>query len=311
MTNKISGIHHITAISGNAQRNYDFYTKVLGMKFVKKTVNFDDPYTYHFYYGNEPAEPGTLLTFFPWENIIVGRRGIGQATEIQFSVPKGSFDYWLKRIDEHNVLYNKPSDRFNESYLVVLDPDGLKLEFVISDREDNREQYVKGGIPAEAAIKGFYGTTLTLNNIDKTAKLLTDVFGYKLIDEKVNRFRFAADSNENANYVDLVAVPGESIGNVAGGSVHHVAFRAKDDEEQMMFREILADKGYNITPQIDRMYFKSVYFREPGGVLFEIATDKPGMTVDETVDKLGSSLKLPPMYESKRAEIEKVLPKLD
>jgi glyoxalase family protein len=310
MENKIKGIHHITAISGNAQRNYDFYTKVLGLKFVKKTVNFDDPYTYHFYYGNEIAEPGTLLTFFPWENITVGRRGIGQATEIQFSVPKGSFDFWMNRIKEHNVLYNKPADRFNESYLVVLDPDGLKLELVISEEEDKRQPFINGGVPAEAAIKGFYNTTLTLNNIDKTAKILTDVFGYKLVDEKVNRFRFAAASNENARYIDLVAVPGEHMGLVAGGSVHHIAFRAKDDEEQMIFREILANRGYNITPQIDRMYFKSVYFREPGGVLFEIATDPPGMTVDETVDKLGTSLKLPPMYESKRAEIEKHLPEL-
>lgn len=310
MKTTTKGIHHITAISGNAKENLNFYTQFLGLKLVKKTVNFDDPYTYHLYYANETADPGTLLTFFPWEHIVKGIRGTGQATEIQYSVPEGSFDFWLNRLKEHNILYNKPAQRFDEEYLTILDNDGLKSELVISPEKDNRKPYTTDEVNENVAIRGFRNITLTLHNIDKTSKLLTDILGYKLKEEKVNRFRFINENSNEANYIDLVYAPGEQRGQVAGGSVHHVAFRVKDDEEQMKLHEILSNAGYHITPQIDRKYFKSLYFREPGGVLFEIATDPPGMTVDESVEELGKSLRLPEMYESRREEILKRLPEL-
>ncbi len=309
MENKILGIHHITAIAGNAKRNFDFYTKVLGLRFIKKTVNFDDPHTYHFYYGNHEGSPGTILTFFPWENMVTGRRGTGQATEIGFAIPENSFDFWIDRFEKHNVIYNKPSKKFGEEYLTVIDPDGLKLEFTIA-ANDTRKAFETAEVKSNAAIKGFHQTTLTLANIKGTADVLTDIFGYKLVNQEVNRFRFATDTVENAAIIDLVEVPSEKRGHVAGGSVHHVAFRVKDDATEMKFREMIINKGLDITQQIDRNYFHSLYFREPGGVLFEIATDNPGFTVDEKLEELGTNLKLPAMYESRRAEIEKILPVL-
>ncbi len=310
MDRMIKGIHHVTAIAGNAKRNLDFYTRILGLRLVKKTVNFDDPGTYHFYFGNEVGEPGTILTFFPWEDIIQGRRGSGQATETAFSVPGNSFDFWLKRFDQENVIYNKPAKRFDEEYLTFLDPDGLKLELV-STNNDTRKPYTGNGIPASYAIKGFYNVTLSLEGYEKTAQLLTDLFGYQLISEEVNRFRFASGAPDGASLIDLVCLPDGHRGQVAAGSVHHVAFRAIDKEEQLFFRERLADMNFNVTPPINRDYFMSIYFREPGGVLFEIATDSPGFTIDEPLETLGKALKLPRMYEPRRSDIEKALPSLD
>lgn len=311
MAPRIQGIHHVTAIAGSALRNLDFYTRVLGLRFVKKTVNFDDPTTYHFYFGNETGDPGTILTFFPWENVTQGRRGTGQATETAFSVPTGSFDFWIDRFEQENVIYNKPAQRFNEQYLTFLDPDGLKLELVIPEKEDNRKGYTTHAIQEVYAIKGFHGVTLSLEKYEHTAHVLEEVLGYKQTQQHVNRFRFETDAVESAAIVDLVNVPGEKRGLVAGGSVHHVAFRVSSEEEQLYFQEKIADLGLHITPQIDRDYFKSIYFREPGGVLFEIATDPPGFMVDEPLEALGSSLKLPKMYEPRREEIERVLPKLE
>lgn len=310
MENNILGIHHITAIAGNAKRNYDFYTKVLGLRFVKKTVNFDDPYTYHFYFGDEVGSAGTILTFFPWEGITPGRRGTHMATEIGYSVPENSFDFWLKRFEQHNVVYNKPSQKFGEPYLTFLDRDGLKLELIVSKTPDNRKPWETSEVKAGVATKGFHNITLTLENIKNTADILTDVFGYQLAEQQVNRYRFVSTVIANAAIVDLVEAPGERPGQVAGGTIHHVAFRVKDDATQLKFRELITKKGLQITPQIDRNYFHSLYFREPGGVLFEIATDNPGFMVDEPLEELGTNLKLPSQYESRRAEIEKQLPKL-
>lgn len=311
MAPRIRGIHHVTAIAGNARRNLEFYTQVLGLRFVKKTVNFDDPSTYHFYFGNETGDPGTILTFFPWEGITQGRRGTGQATETAFSVPAGSFDFWIGRFEQKNVIYNKPAQRFKEQYLTFLDPDGLKLELVIPEKEDRRKAYVTSEIQEAYAIKGFHGVTLSLEKYEYTARILEEVFGYKQAQQHVNRYRFETDAVAQAAIVDLVHVPGEKRGLVAGGSVHHVAFRVSSEEEQLYFRDKIAALGLNVTPQIDRDYFKSVYFREPGGVLFEIATDPPGFTVDEPLEALGTGLKLPKMYEPRREEIEKGLPKLE
>jgi glyoxalase family protein len=282
----------------------------LGLRLVKKTVNFDDPGTYHLYYGDEVGSPGSILTFFPWEGIMQGRKGTGMATEIGYSVPAGSLDFWVKRFEEHNVIYNKPSERFGEQYLPFLDPDGLKLELIVPTKEDKRVPFVTEEIGAEVAIKGFHNITLTLNSIKGTASILTDVFGYRLDTEHVNRFRFVNDSIETANIVDLVEVPGEPKGHVAAGTIHHVAFRVQDEETLMKFRDKVIAHGIGITEKIDRNYFYSLYFREPGGVLFEIATDNPGFSVDESVTELGTHLKLPAKYESKRKEIEQILPQL-
>ena len=307
---RIQGLHHVTAIAGNAQRNLDFYTQVLGLRLVKKTVNFDDPSTYHFYFGNETGDPGTILTFFPWEGITSGRRGPGQATETAFAVPADSFDFWLKRFDEHNVTYNNPTQRFDENYLTLLDPDGLKLELVVPAQPDPRPAYTANGISEAYAIRGFQGVTLTLQNQEATARILTDIFDYQLVDQHVNRYRYRTDAVSTAATIDLVSISGESPGQVAGGSVHHVAFRVADEEAQLHFRDKITKIGLSPTPPINRDYFMSIYFREPGGVLFEIATDPPGFTADESLESLGTGLKLPEMYESRREEIEKNLPNL-
>jgi glyoxalase family protein len=310
MEPRILGLHHITAIAGNAQRNLDFYTKVLGLRFIKKTVNFDDPGTYHFYYGDEAGSAGTILTFFPWEGMQPGRRGTSQATEIGYSVPEGSLEFWRKRFEQFGVTYNKPSEKFGEQYLTFLDPDGLKLELVVAKAADPRTPWTTAEVGADVATKGFHNITLTLADIKGTADVLTDIFGYKLIDQHVNRYRFATDTVAGAALVDLVEVPGEKRGHVAAGSVHHVAFRVKDDAAHLHFRQKIAAKGFNVTPQIDRDYFHAIYFREPGGVLFEVATDNPGFTIDEPLAELGTHLMLPSQHEPQRAQLENHLPKL-
>ncbi|SFD96862.1 ring-cleaving dioxygenase [Flavobacterium phragmitis] len=312
MENTILGLHHITAIAGDAKRNFDFYSKILGLRFIKKTVNFDDPGTYHFYFGDEVGSAGTILTFFPWgAGIQQGRKGSGMATEIGYSVPKGSLDFWQKRFEQYNVIYNKPADKFGEKYLTFLDPDGLKLELIESKTEDNRKPWETDEVKADVATKGFHNITLTLNDIKATAAILTEIFGYKLIDQEVNRYRYATDAVENAAIVDLVELTDEKRGLNANGTVHHVAFRVKNDEILMHFREKIEAYGLSITPQIDRQYFHSLYFREPGGVLFEIATDNPGFTVDESLEELGKDLKLPAQYEAHRKAIEDHLVKIN
>ncbi|WP_134089293.1 ring-cleaving dioxygenase [Olivibacter sp. XZL3] len=310
MDNQVKGIHHITAIAGDAKKNYDFYTRVLGLRLVKKTVNFDDPETYHFYYGDEVGTPGTILTFFPWGGITAGRRGTRQVTEIGYAVPEGSLDFWMKRFEENNVTYNKVAEKFGEQYLTFLDPDGLKFELTVPKKEDVRKPWVTPEVSELVATRGFHHITITTNKIEPTVKVLTDILGYRLAEEHVNRFRFITDHAEQANLVDLVEAPGESAGHVAGGSVHHVAFRVENEEVLMHYRQKVLEAGLQITEKIDRNYFYSLYFREPGGVLFEIATDNPGFAVDESVADLGSALKLPSQYEPYREQLEKVLPSL-
>jgi glyoxalase family protein len=312
MENKILGLHHITAIAGDAKRNFNFYSNILGLRFIKKTVNFDDPGTYHFYFGDEVGSAGTILTFFPWgEGIQQGRKGSGMATEIGYSVPKGSLDFWQKRFEQYNVIYNKPAEKFGEKYLTFLDPDGLKLELIESKTDDNRKPWETDEVKADVATRGFHNITLTLNSIKATAAILTEIFGYKLIEQDVNRYRYATDAVENAAIVDLVELPEEKRGLGANGTVHHVAFRVQNDEILMHFREKIEDYGLSITPQIDRNYFHSLYFREPGGVLFEIATENPGFMVDESIEELGKNLKLPAQYESDRTAIEAHLVKIN
>ena len=310
MGNGILGLHHITAIAGKATRNFDFYTRVLGLRLVKKTVNFDDPHTYHLYYGDQIGSAGTILTFFPWEGMQSGRRGSRQVTEIGYSVPENSMDFWLKRFDENNIIYNKVSEKFGEPYLTFLDPDGLKFELTASKTTDTRLPWETDQISADNATRGFLNVTITTNKLQPTADVLTHLFGYKLAQSHVNRYRFMTDAVDQANLIDLIEVPGESVGHVAAGSVHHVAFRVKDEQVLMEFRDKIISAGLSITEKIDRNYFYSLYFREPGGVLFEIATENPGFAVDESVDMLGSTLKLPAQYEHRREEIIRHLPNL-
>lgn len=310
MENSILGIHHITAIAGNAQKNYDFYTRILGLRLVKKTVNFDDPHTYHLYYGDEVGSAGTILTFFPWEGMQQGRRGTRQVTEIGYSVPENSLDFWLQRLEDNNVIYNKTAQKFGEQYLTFLDPDGLKFELTISKNPDDRKPWETAEIKAENATRGFHHVTISTNKLQPTADVLIDLLGYKLEAQDVNRFRFKTDSIDHASIIDIVETPGESAGHVAVGSVHHLAFRVQNEEILMNYRDKIAGQGLNITDKIDRNYFYSLYFREPGGVLFEIATDNPGFSVDEPVSELGTNLKLPAQYESSRESISKQLPVL-
>lgn len=310
MKNKISGIHHITAIAGNAQRNYDFYTKTMGLRMVKRTVNFDDPGTYHFYYGDETGTPGTILTFFPWEGVTSGRIGTGMATEIGYSVPASSLEFWADRFRQHAVEQGHPAERMGETYLPFSDPDGLNIALIVSGTPDDRTAWTTPEIDVSAATKGFHGVTLTLKSIAPTAEILTDIFGYSLKQQEGNRYRFVTDANTTAAIVDLVEAPKAVRGLNGSGTNHHVAFRVADEATQGEYREKILSKGLHITPKINRDYFYSVYFREPGGVLFELATDNPGFTVDEPKDELGSHLKLPVQYESMRTNIEKSLPAL-
>ncbi|SHL42652.1 glyoxalase family protein [Chitinophaga jiangningensis] len=307
----IKGIHHVTAIAGRAKKNFDFYTRVMGLRFVKKTVNFDDPNTYHFYYGDEKGDPGTILTFFPWEDIATGRRGTHMATEIGYSVPEGSLDFWLKRFEKENIIYNKPSSKFGEVYLTFLDPDGLKIELTVPEQSDDRKPWETAEIKENNATRGFHHVTLTLDDIQPTADLLVSVFGWELKKNHTNRYRFAGPEGQQGGFIDLVEAKGEMRGHVAGGSVHHVAFRVPDEATQEKLRTELENRGLHLTTVLDRKYFKSVYFREPGGVLFELATDAPGFTVDEPLNELGTHLMLPPQYEAQREEIIKKLVKLD
>lgn len=308
MENSILGLHHITAIAGEAQRNFDFYTRVLGQRLVKKTVNFDDPGTYHFYYGDEVGTPGSILTFFPWEGIRRGSIGTGMATEIGYAVPKDSLDYWKARLEAHQVQHQPVSERFGEQYIQLQDPDGLLLKLIAASDKDTRKPWATADIKENVATKGFHSVVLMVQNITATATVLTDVLGYRLLTQEGNRYRFVTGAIDTANIVDLVEVPNGPRGVNAGGTNHHVAFRVKDDAVLMEFREKVLSAGLHITEKIDRNYFYSLYFREPGGVLFELATDNPGFAVDEAVSELGTHLMLPPQYEPARQRIEEALP---
>ncbi|RPD47337.1 ring-cleaving dioxygenase [Paracnuella aquatica] len=310
MEQKILGLHHITAIATDAQRNYDFYTKVLGLRLVKKTVNFDDPGTYHFYYGDAVGSPGSILTFFPWEGIRKGHVGTGIASEIGYAVPKGSLPFWADRLGTQKVKQGKIGERFGEQYLPLEDSDGLLLQLVEAAEQDKRAPWTTDGLDANVAIKGFHGVVLTVRNLAPTAKVLTDVLGYRLLQQEGNRFRFITDAIATANIVDVMEEPTGHGAVNAGGTNHHIAFRVPNEEVLMAFREKVLQAGLHITEKIDRNYFYSLYFREPGGILFEIATDNPGFVTDETFEELGKNLMLPVQYEGKRKQIEAVLPVL-
>jgi glyoxalase family protein len=305
-----TGIHHVTAIAGEARRNFEFYTRTLGLRFVKKTVNFDDPGTYHFYYGNESGDPGTILTFFPWQHVAPGRAGVGQTQETAFRVPETAIGYWTHRFIEKGVLHEAPVKRFGRTVLTFRDPDGMGLALVGIPGAEVEPAWIGGNVPAECAIRGFEGVTLMLDDIAPAAAILTDVLGFREVGRDDTVVRYSGQAARGA-LVDLRAAPGFLPGRMGGGSVHHVAFRAASDESQAeMVQRLLENHGLRTTEQKDRNYFRSVYFREPGGILFEIATDDPGFAADEPLAALGQSLKLPEFLEPRRGQIEAMLPDL-
>jgi glyoxalase family protein len=309
MNPSITGLHHVTAIASDPQHTLDFYVGLLGLRFVKRTVNFDDPTSYHFYFGDARGTPGTILTFFAWPGTRRGIRGTGQIEAPAFAIPPDSVSYWLDRFKEHHVPAEKTPARFGEEVLRFADPDGLAIELIASIPSAGFEPWVDSTVPVEHSLRGFHGVSIALEGYEQTATLLTETFGYRVVEQLNNRFRLAAPSEAGAGrIVDLLCRPDGSPGRVAAGSVHHIAFRARDDAEQLVWRERLVDLGYNVTPVIDRTYFHSIYFRESGGVLFEIATDPPGFTLDESLDELGNHLRLPPWLEPTRSQVEEVLP---
>ncbi|HVG46949.1 MAG TPA: ring-cleaving dioxygenase [Rubellimicrobium sp.] len=306
-----NGLHHVTAISGPARRNVDFYTRVLGLRLVKKTVNFDDPSTYHLYYGNGTADPGTILTFFPWEHVAPGRLGIGETQETVFRVPEPSIGFWTHRLLSKGVAHEKLTKRFGETVLAFKDPDGMRIALVALPGLENEPAWSTDEIPADVALRGIHSVSLLLREAGPTGAILTDVFGFQEVGREGTTVRFKAEGTEVGGVVDIREAGEFLRARQGGGSVHHIAFRAADNEAAFAMQRKLAEThGLRTTEQKDRNYFRSLYFREPGGILFEIATDGPGFTADEPLDALGSALKLPPQYEARRDRIEAVLPAL-
>ncbi len=306
MTNSIPGIHHITAIAGPAQENLDFYAEGLGLRLVKTTVNFDDPGTYHFYFGDAVGRPGSILTFFPWAHAAPGQTAAGTVSATAFAVPDGALAFWGERLEAIGARrVTEPVERFGVPVLRFRDPHGLPLELVATTEAGERGAWTTNAVGAPHAIRGFHSATLALRDVGPTAELLTDVFGFAAVGEEDGRYRFAGDG-EWGHLVDLVA--SDRAARMGAGAVHHIAFRARDDEEQKAWQARLRARGFHVTEVKDRQYFKSIYFREPGGVLFEIATDAPGFLRDEAEEELGRELKLPPWLEVRRAEIERRLP---
>ncbi|MFD6097233.1 ring-cleaving dioxygenase [Nocardiopsis flavescens] len=308
-----AGIHHVTAIATDPAANAAFYRNVLGMRLVKRTVNFDDPTTYHLYYGDRAGSPGTIMTFFPWPGAPRGRLGAGQATVTTFSVPEGSLGWWAEHLRSLDVDFTRPAERGAEDVLSLRDPDGLVIELAASTDHHDTDPWDGGGIPADRAVRGIRAVTFTENRLDDTAALLVDRLGFRLEEETADRARFrtAAAGEAVGTIVDVVARPAAERGHVAAGTVHHVAYRAPDGPSQAAWREDLIAQGVGVTEVRDRNYFTSIYFREPGGVLLEIATDGPGFDYDEPLLELGRSLRLPPWLEPDREAIAAALPPLE
>jgi glyoxalase family protein len=304
------GLHHVTAIASDPQRNVDFYTRVVGLRLVKTTVNFDSPGTYHLYYGDEAGRPSTILTFFPWPDVPSGRQGVGLATSTAFSVPPESLGWWQNRIADLGVDVDPPRDRDTEEVLSFRDPDGLQVDLVASAGDTRSGWDGTAGIPADHAVRGLHSVTLTERLLEPTAALLAGLLGMAPDGEARDRARFTMGGDRSGTLVDVAADTAAGRGRQAGGTVHHVAFRAPDGATQERWRQELLDAGLQVTPILDRQYFTSIYFREPGGVLFEIATDQPGFDVDEPLLELGRHLKLPPWLEPDREQIERALPPL-
>ena len=308
-SHSIIGIHHITAIASDPQRNLDFYAQVLGLRLVKRTVNFDDPGTYHLYFGNKHGAPGSILTFFPWPGARRGTIGNGQVSATAFAVQPDALAFWRARLAEEGMLVEDVT-RFGETVLRFRDPDGLPLEFVGTAHANSDEAWTISSVPRQSAICGFHSATLSEEGYERTAALLQQPMGMRFIDNEGNRFRYVGESSGAGAIVDVVCAPDGSAGRSGAGTVHHIAWRTADDVQQQLWRSSLVDGGYNVSPILDRTYFHSIYFREPGGVLFEIATDPPGFATDEPIEHLGERLMLPRWLEPQRAVVEQQLPRL-
>ena len=314
MPQPVPGLHHVTVIAGDPQRNLDFYTQVLGQRLVKTTVNFDDPGTYHLYYGDEVGSPGTILTFFPWANAQRGTLGNGETAAVAYGVGSDSVGYWKERLKGFDLGVAE-SERFDETVLSFADPNGLRLELITDSSADVPTYWKGGSVPREHALRGFHGVTLWLANRGETETVLTEQLGLEKVGEETDpegeRTRYQSASEGIGLYVDIVERPSKPPGRSGAGTVHHIALRVPDDEEQQAYLNFLREQGQLVTPVQDRQYFRSIYFREPGGVLLELATDIPGFPDDEPVETLGRDLKLPPWLEPKREQIEVRLPKLE
>jgi glyoxalase family protein len=303
----IVGLHHVTAIASDPQCNLDFYTGVLGMRLVKRTINFDDPSIYHFYFGDSSGSPGTILTFFPWANAKRGLVGSGETAVTAFNVPANSLQFWESRLLTVGVPIERQPERFGERVLGFSDPDGMHLELVEHTAGGTANVSRHSSIPAEYAIRGFFGVTLNERDLYSTGMVL-ERMGFDQSDNNGNRFRFSAEGDAHGRHIDILEQPNLRQGGIGAGSVHHIAFRASDDAALRAWRQEMLKLSLDVTPVLDRTYFHSIYFREPGGVLFEIATDPPGFSFDEPLETLGEALKLPDWLESKRSRIEKILP---
>ena len=302
----ISGLHHVTAICADAQKNLDFYTQILGLRLVKLTVNFDDPFSYHLYYGDELGRPGTILTFFAWSGGARARAGNQSVAATALAVPIGALEWWKSHLSAQNVDFTTPAIRFGEYLIQFHDPDGLVLELIESPRADSGLAWQNGPIEAQFAIRGLHSVTIAAEGFEFTADVLTRSLGFKPGEKSLleaNRFRFESGPGIGG-VVDIACLPDAPRAQSGAGGVHHIAFRVADDGAQTRFRADLVRGGFNVSPVMDRNYFHSIYFREPGGVLFELATDNPGFTVDESAETLGQMLKLPTQLEAYRAQIE-------
>jgi glyoxalase family protein len=309
----IQGLHHVTAVTRDAQLNVDFYRNVLGQRLVKKTVNFDAPDAYHLYFGDEVGTPGSVVTFFAWPNIKQGVRGNGETAAVAYNVPEGSLGFWQKYLQQHGVSMQPIEMRFEEQVLALEDPDGMQLELIASGSANGIHHWKEGPVPQAQALSGFHSVTLWLDEIEPTAEILIDQMGYTFTERNGSRHRFTGGAGSLARYVDILHrprqpedLPAEAV--FGAGSIHHIAFRVPGDEEQSIYQASLRSAGHAVTPVRDRNYFHSIYYREPGGVLFEIATETPGFAIDETVEALGENLKLPEWFEKNRRAIEQALP---
>jgi glyoxalase family protein len=304
----INGIHHITALASDAQRNLDFYAGVLGFRLVKRTVNFDAPDVYHLYYGDETGQPGTILTFFPFINAARGRRGRGELSAVAFSIPKGSLEYWVEWLSSNGIHLDGPFERFGDEVIAFEDPDGMMIELVVSNMPSSYRHWARSPVPQEFAIRRVHGATLVLGAKEATDQFLTQSLGFQFVAQSGNRHRYKVEGDESEAVLDLLVSPSLPLARQSAGSVHHIAWRTSDVTLQQVWRQSIADAGIPVTEILDRSYFHSIYFREPGGVLFEIATDQPGFRVDEALENLGTHLRLPAWLEEQREKIERVLP---